>query len=482
VLAPGEHYPFIAYVRRRQGTSIRIIPGTVQVRNTLTGEEYICALDTILSENPMFVVTAPANAEEGEYALEYRLVNGPHENDIVSRHHFSVGHIDRSRQIREVYRAKTKYRFELLHGTVSGELYCRDGDGVLLLSRDKGSTWHNILPPAHAEKSIHQIAGDTRTSLFAVTSNYQLLTSDDGGASWKKEHRLGDEVHRVASRGKYALALADGEIFYSVDTGRTWTCVTPFEGSLYFDLHLLNNGDPLVSYERGLVYSRNGGNHWLSIRTPLGRNRIRQFLATSDGALLIPTGHVLYRSTDMGESWSYEINRRIQLGYLRDLVETGDGMLFARYNKANPVVRRLQDGTWENDLAVPDSLQYDVELIRSVGNTIAVATRDRLYIRPAEEIMAVRRGQPPRSFRIASASPNPLSTTARITVENETEQVLQLRIHDLLGRCRLTLHDGWLPAGRRTFRLDGSRLPAGSYLLMLRNGSTVQTRNLTVVH
>ena len=482
VLAPGEQYPFKVVGFRRLGRRNQLIRGTVHVRNTLTGEEFTAKLDTVFSRNPTFIVTAPEHAAEGEYALEYRLVDSPHDKGIVSRHTFSVRHIERSRQIREVYRAQTKYGFKLLHGTVSGELYCRDGDGTLLQSRDRGKSWHNILPPEYAEQSIYTVAGDGQTALYAITYDFLLLVSHDGGVSWERETRLGKEVRDVTARGKWALALADGDIYYSQDTARSWKRITPFIGSLYFDLHIMEHGDPLLSYAQGLVTSSDGGNFWVSVRTPFGRDRIPRLLVTSDDEIIIPRSR-LYRSTDLGHSWSYDLDRDIRLGYLKGVVETSDGRIFARNDKGNPVVYLHQNGTWQNDLAVPDSLRYHVDRIRSVGNTIAISTRnDRLYIRPADAITSVRQPQQPREFRITSTSPNPFSATAQITIDNETERILQLQVYDMLGRCRATLHDGRLRAGYSTFRLNGSGLPAGPYLVVLRDGASVHTRKITLIH
>lgn len=484
VLAPGEHFAFSVSVKRRSGRIDKFVPGIVHSKNTLSGEEAIVQLDSLYNRNPPFIVTVPPGAAEGEYAIVFRLVEGQNAGDIEFRQRFSVRHIAMSQRIQEVYRAESEYGFELLHGTESGEIYCRDGDGILMQSCNMGATWRNILPQAYADKSIRTVTGSTQTALFAVTYDDQLLVSRDGGTSWEEEATFGSEVKDITSAAEHILTNVDGHIYLSHDTGRSWKRITPFFDNLYFGMQIIEKGDILLSCMQGLVHSDDDGMNWRTLRTPDNKKRITDFLLRADGNLLIPSGFAMHWSTDMGKSWCYDIDRELRLGYLRQLLETGDGTLYAKYLTGNPIVRyNSSNARWENDPAVPDTLQNDISEIRGVGNTIAIATRyKRLYIRPADGITTVRQPQQPRGFRITSASPNPSFGTTRIMVENEMEQTLQLQVYDMLGRCRATLHDGQLRAGRSMFRLQASALPAGSYLVVLRNGTSVHARKITLMH
>ena len=57
----------------------------------------------------------------------------------------------------------------------------------------------------------------------------------------------------------------------------------------------------------------------------------------------------------------------------------------------------------------------------------------------------------------------------------------RLSVYDALGREVVVLHAGPLGAGAHAFRLSGSRLPSGAYLVRLVAGGTVETRRVTLV-
>lgn len=68
---------------------------------------------------------------------------------------------------------------------------------------------------------------------------------------------------------------------------------------------------------------------------------------------------------------------------------------------------------------------------------------------------------------ILKSYPNPFKESSRIDILLENNSEIDLSVYDLMGRKILTLVREFRPAGSHTFRLEGSRLEAGNYYLVL---------------
>ena len=87
------------------------------------------------------------------------------------------------------------------------------------------------------------------------------------------------------------------------------------------------------------------------------------------------------------------------------------------------------------------------------------------------------------AFHLTS-HPNPVQRQATVKVAVKTEQEVQLRLYDVLGRRLATLYDGPLPAQESRampLRPDDLGLSSGAYFLRLVGEERTRTRRLTVV-
>jgi hypothetical protein len=128
-----------------------------------------------------------------------------------------------------------------------------------------------------------------------------LIGSVDGGRSWQPLSLLGQadfHVLRAAGERIYGVNAADGALMVSADAGRTWKERTP-PGAL-LDL-AIDPADPdriVVSGERGLAVSRDGGKGW----RPLDADRVG-LLAWADRLVLIDAAGDVHASADGGRSF-----------------------------------------------------------------------------------------------------------------------------------------------------------------------------------
>jgi glucose/arabinose dehydrogenase len=75
-------------------------------------------------------------------------------------------------------------------------------------------------------------------------------------------------------------------------------------------------------------------------------------------------------------------------------------------------------------------------------------------------------GQPGPERQVGlRVTPNPLGSAGTAVLDVPRAGEYDVRVLDLLGRTLLVLHEGYLAGGRRTFALDGERLPRGTYVV-----------------
>lgn len=77
--------------------------------------------------------------------------------------------------------------------------------------------------------------------------------------------------------------------------------------------------------------------------------------------------------------------------------------------------------------------------------------------------------------------PNPFRDKTVMRYNLETHAHVQISVYDVLGRVVAVLVDEYQQVGRHEISFDGSSLPAGLYLYVLRDGNKVYTRKMTVL-
>src|SRR5690606_3307643 len=74
--------------------------------------------------------------------------------------------------------------------------------------------------------------------------------------------------------------------------------------------------------------------------------------------------------------------------------------------------------------------------------------------------------------------PNPVSSSATLTVEQLVKGYVRIDLYDASGKKAKTVYDGNLPNGATVFNIDFDHLPEGLYLLRLQSETGVVTRKI----
>jgi len=90
--------------------------------------------------------------------------------------------------------------------------------------------------------------------------------------------------------------------------------------------------------------------------------------------------------------------------------------------------------------------------------------------------------QPPSTFRLSAASPNPFNPTTRVRVTLPEAAHLEVSLFDLLGRRVALLAEGHFSRGFHSFTFNGSSFASGAYFVRAkRSGQITATRKIVLM-
>lgn len=356
--------------------------------------------------------------------------------------------------------------------------------GALWRSSDHGVNWEPGLAPGDCQPRDFAAIGD---SLFAGTLCEGVQCSTDLGNTWVAcNWGLGDHsylislyVEAMTEDGGRLFVGTNVGLFVTTDRARSWMRLDSpyrhdptslfvhgdtiyaggyggvdrlvFDGSAWTvkslgldagEIHFARIGDRLFASSFQGVHEL-VGETW--VRASAGiTDSIEQSLYAHDGVLFVGSyGGNVYVSVDTGHHW----------------VSVGEGL------EARKVYSLLSDSI------------YLYAAIEGSG----------VWRRPLTEIITPVRdvdNAPPRGVSLDQNYPNPFSSTTtvsfRLPPESGAVPGATMKYYDLLGREVLEMHDR-PTADVNTVEISSGQLPAGSYIYVLRYGSTVLRRMCQVI-
>lgn len=306
-------------------------------------------------------------------------------------------------------------------------------------------------------------------------------------------------VNSMVINGYYILAstMTSG-VFRSTDSGGSWvqvnnglttTTTLPQINSMILHSYQQNVFIYLAA-SNGVYLTRDYGSTWYKKSTGIPTSTIINALAANGPFILAATSVGLYRSANLGESWSQvsgaptTINTfTVYNSYI--FCGTALGVYFSKDNGL----------TWGN---VSTGFSYvDVISLGITGSYIMAGTyKDGIWRRPLSEMVSVappaaaETEKIPSGFELDQNYPNPFnpSTTIKYTIPNETPymaslQYVTLKVYDVLGRDVATLVDESKSPGAYTVTFSAGEhfLPSGIYFYTLRSGNYALTKKMILM-
>ena len=254
-------------------------------------------------------------------------------------------------------------------------------------SNDDGYTWL-AGEPAEGQVSVLSLAIAADGTVYAGTAGQGLWVSNDGGVGWQGTGwdlvSANVPILTTASDGRL-YALADGQLYLSLDGGDSWEMVGPpdFQG-LSFAAGPGPAGRLYVgSKGRGLRVSPDGGKSWLALGNEWRHADITCLVASPSNpgmAYLGTRNNGLYQSTDGGKSWelaSSAVGQPLVAALAQDPVDPGifyAGTLDGVYQSIDG------GGNWQLISGAVGKVAVQTLAVRSTGDRIYAGARTGIYL------------------------------------------------------------------------------------------------------
>ncbi len=203
---------------------------------------------------------------------------------------------------------ETRDQFYGLAQLPSGELLAAGSHGkILKIAGDGGIS----LLPTEVRSTLQDVAVWDAQNAVAVGNDGVVLYSRDGGSSWQQatdvpQSEVANKLNRLRI-GANGLAIASGEmgaLLISRDYGQTWLRLREEEDVAWNDVALLGNDTLLVVGEFGRVIRGSlDGHDWQDVDTGIGTSLMAVAFRDELNGVAVGLEGIVLETTDGGLSW-----------------------------------------------------------------------------------------------------------------------------------------------------------------------------------
>ena len=332
----------------------------------------------------------------------------------------------------------------------ANRLYMSGYHSEMEWTTDEGETWHDAYNGLPYDDAAISMASIGSTLIMGTTYDLMFFSTDSGG-SWHQSdwhYMTASMIRSLVVHDGYVFAGGDG-LFRSSDSGRNWEWdTTGFPPFLDREIFSFASSDSVLFAGATSYYikrSTNDGKSWdtVQITHDYSGGDVVQSLAAIGHIVLAGTTRGLYRSTDLGLTWSH-IDTSLIAEVSSFLTINGDVIM----GTWGPLKSTDSGITWESfDQGITPENQI-VYLMKDKNYLFASQDADgSVWRRPLSDLAGVKQAEavppdsPELSFynsRLSITSSSPIHSVAIIDVMGRTlskveshEATVVMDLHDL---------------------------------------------------
>ena len=286
------------------------------------------------------------------------------------------------------------------------------------------------------------------------------------------------------------LVTYEGFFYKTINGGVNWIYMERLLHGAFQDLKFVNNitGFASASGSYGgigkILKTTNRGNSWTV--TQLDSIMVVQELFCTEDNYIYAAGYkysskgVIYRSTDYGLSWSYNIFPSSIFSI--HFPTTGIGYAASSNNSIYKTTNRGDN--WYRTYCINASNSESLYFTDSItgygagfnGQIIKTTTGGGVLISVEPQSYIV-----PHTFTLFQNYPNPFNPSTKIKFDIPKAMNASLKIYDILGREVSVIVNDFLIPGTYSFDFDGSNFSSGVYFYVLTGEGFVESRRMVLI-
>jgi photosystem II stability/assembly factor-like uncharacterized protein len=373
--------------------------------------------------------------------------------------------------------------FDTLSGIITG------ANGLLLQTTDGGEHWNanpnfiNIYPDLFSI-SLYNNSSGWISGRYGV-----LLQTTDKGQTWTPKDGFSSSV------GGYWLSQV---VFLNDTVG--WMCGgtdalfrTKFGDGYWtkeyvsrqpYALGYLYTKDCTSGYLVGdagvAVKTTDHGYSWTTMSTGVAATLENVTFVNDLTGWIVGDSSTILRTTDGGTNWSrYEMQSQYHFNWVT-FVDDSVGWIVG---SKGAIMKTTDAGaTWDSVLSgTVVTLRAIFFKDKNHGYIVGDSGKVLLYDTFTTSVNPERHGIQPISFEVSQNYPNPFNPTTTISFSIPHDELVELKVFDVLGKEVQTLTNQKYYAGTYTIQFNASNLASGTYLYRLIAGENVATRKIVLI-
>jgi photosystem II stability/assembly factor-like uncharacterized protein len=274
------------------------------------------------------------------------------------------------------------------------------------------------------------------------------------------------------------------KIVHTTDGGNNWVTQLDVGSSYSVRAFFIDNNNGWAATSSGRFYKTiNGGQQWVS-KTDFINFLVEDLFFLNNNLGWAVGGNIIYRTTDGGENWSYQISPVHGANFLNS-VFFADELNGWIVGEGGRILGSTDGGnSWRPQSCPTGNGLESVFFIDkykgwAVGrnSTILHTTGGGIFTSiSTNEIV-----QLPKKIELFQNYPNPFNPETKIKYSLKQGSQISIKVYDVLGEELAILVSEYKNAGEYEVHFNARNLPSGVYFYVLNNGQNLESQKMLLL-